>query len=186
MRKKDDEKEKSIKDAVMNLILQEGFQGTSISKIAKEAKVSPATVYIYFENKEIMLQNIYLEYSEEIFSCVLSETQAEMTGEQLIEVMVKSYYGYILENEKIFNFVDQFSSCPSLANTCSGIKGIDCMNNMITELKEKHIIKNYSNDTLLAILFSPIKQIATNDRTEEERTMMIQEMIELIQSTLLL
>jgi len=187
MRKRDDEKAKSIKDAVMKLILQEGFHGTSISKIAKEAGVSPATVYIYFDNKEIMLQDIYLEYSEEIFNCVLSKTQQEMNGEQLIEVIVMSYYNYILENERIFNFVDQFSSCPSLANHCSDIRGIGCMNNLITEMKEKHIIKNYSNDTLLAILFSPVKQIAANNSsTMEEKSMLIQEMIELIQSALLI
>ncbi len=46
MRKRDDEKEKSIKEAVIKLILEEGFHGTSISKIAKVAGVSPATVYI--------------------------------------------------------------------------------------------------------------------------------------------
>ena len=50
MRRKDDDKEKSIKEAVVKLILQEGFHGTSISKIAKLAGVSPATVYIYYEN----------------------------------------------------------------------------------------------------------------------------------------
>ena len=52
MRKKDDEKQNNIKKAVIKLILEEGFQGTSMSKIAKEAGVSPATVYIYYQNKE--------------------------------------------------------------------------------------------------------------------------------------
>ena len=65
MRKKDDEKQKRIKNAVMHLILEQGFAGTSISKIAREAGVSPATVYIYYENKEEMLKDIYIEYSEE-------------------------------------------------------------------------------------------------------------------------
>ena len=62
MRKRDDEKEKSIKAAVVKLTLEEGFHGTSISKIAKAAGVSPATVYTYFDSKEIMLQVIYREY----------------------------------------------------------------------------------------------------------------------------
>ena len=81
MRRKDDEKEKSIKEAVIKLILQEGFHGTSISKIAKMAGVSPATVYIYFENKEIMLQDIYREYSEEIFNYLLNRVHQGMEGQ---------------------------------------------------------------------------------------------------------
>ncbi|WP_094092917.1 TetR/AcrR family transcriptional regulator [Paenibacillus physcomitrellae] len=38
-----------------------GFAETSISKIAKKAGVSAATIYIYYENKEDMLSKIYFE-----------------------------------------------------------------------------------------------------------------------------
>ena len=39
MRKKDDEKEQRIKEAVASLMLEEGWSGTSISKIARKAEV---------------------------------------------------------------------------------------------------------------------------------------------------
>lgn len=187
MRKKDDEKQKNIKAAVIKLILKEGFHGTSISKIAKEARVSPATVYIYYENKEVMLQDIYRGYSEEIFDYLLSKIYKELEGQQLIETLVLSYYNYIQENEEIFHFVDQFSNCPSLANQCVGIGGINNVNRLLDEMKEKKIIKDFHNDNILAILFSPIKVIAINHcKREEERKKLIKEMIEIIQEALLL
>jgi AcrR family transcriptional regulator len=187
MRKKDDEKEKSIKEAVIKLILQEGFHGTSISKIAKVAGVSPATVYIYFDSKEIMLQDIYREYSEEIFDYLFNRVNRGMAGNQLIEILVRSYYTYIQEHEEVFNFVEQFSNCPSLASGCSGIKGTYCINNLIAELKENHIIKDYNNDNLLAILFYPVKAIASNNhKTETEKVELLKEMIEIIQDALLI
>jgi len=186
LRQRDDEKEKSIKEAVVKLILQEGFHGTSISKIAKMAGVSPATVYIYFENKEIMLQDIYREYSEEIFNYLLDRVQKEMEGPQIIEILVRSYYNYIQDHQEIFNFVDQFSNCPSLACSCSGIKGINNMGNLIAEMKNIHIIKDYNNDNLLAIIFYPVKAIAVNKhKTKEERAELLQEMIGIIQDILL-
>ena len=186
MRKKDDEKEKSIKEAVIKLILLEGFHGTSISKIAKEAGVSPATVYIYYDSKEIMLQNIYREYSEEIYNNLLNRVHQEMAGQQLIEILVRSYYTYIQEHREIFNFVDQFSHCPSLACGCSEARGICRINNLIEELKNRHIIKDYKNDNLLAIMFYPIKSIAVNNhKTEDEREELLQEMIKIIQNALL-
>ncbi len=76
MRRKDDEKERRIRHAVIELMLREGFNGTSIAKIARLAGVSPATVYIYYENKEEMLQDIYLEYSEEVFDYLLTGIDA--------------------------------------------------------------------------------------------------------------
>ncbi|WP_027629686.1 TetR/AcrR family transcriptional regulator [Ruminiclostridium cellobioparum] len=186
MRRRDDEKAKSIKEAVIKLILQEGFHGTSISKIAKEAGVSPATVYIYFDNKEIMLQNIYHEYSEEIFDYIFNKVQCGMAGKQLIEVLVRSYYNYIQENREIFNFVEQFSNCPSLASGCSEIKGICNINNFIGELKKNNVIKDYRVENLIAIIFYPVKSIAFNDhKSEKERAELLEEMIEIIQDVLL-
>jgi AcrR family transcriptional regulator len=186
MRKKDDEKEKSIKEAVIKLILEQGFHGTSISKIAKEAGVSPATVYIYYENKEVMLQHIYREYSEEIYDYLLSKLHKEMDGQQLIEMIATGYYTYIQEHGEIFHFVDQFSNCPVLANQCSEMKGIYNLNNLLEEMKEKRVFKNFRNDNLLAILFFPIKSIAIKPCMEKaEQAELLKEMIMIIQDALL-
>ena len=186
MRRKDDEKVKSIKEAVIKLILQEGFHGTSISKIAKVAGVSPATVYIYFENKDIMLHDIYSEYSEEIFDHILDRVNLDMEGTQLIEILIRSYYNYIREHREIFSFVEQFSNCPSLAGSCSEAKNICHIVNLIAEMKNNRIIKNYSNSNLLAVLFYPVKAIAfDNRRGEEEQDDLLKEMIKIIQDALL-
>jgi len=187
MRKRDDEKEKSIKDAVIRLILEEGFHGTSISKIAKMAGVSPATVYIYFENKEVMLQDIYYEYAEGIFDHLLDSISREMQGRQLIETLITNYYDYIRQNKEIFSFVEQFSHCPSLANSCSADHGECKMNHLILELKNNGVIKNYSNDNLMAIMFYPVKSIAVDRcKSESEKTMLLRELISIIQDALLI
>ena len=55
MRTKDQDKQQRIKDAVVHLILREGIDGMSISKIAREAGISPATIYVYYGSKEEML-----------------------------------------------------------------------------------------------------------------------------------
>lgn len=186
MRRKDDEKEKSIKEAVIKLILEQGFHGTSISKIAKEAGVSPATVYIYYENKEVMLRDIYIEYSEEILDSLLSKIYEEMDGHELIEILTRGYYTYIQEHGEIFHFVDQFSSCPALASQCSEQKNINNLNTLLEEMKKKRIIRNYRNDNLIAIIFYPIKSIAIKQCIGEiEQASLLEEMITIIQDALL-
>ena len=186
MRRKDDEKEKSIKEAVIKLILEQGFHGTSISKIAKAAGVSPATVYIYYENKEVMLQDIYLEYSEEIFDYLLNKLHNVVDGQQLIEILVREYYSYIKDHGEIFHFVDQFSSCPALASQCSERKGISNLNNLLDEMKAKKVFKDFRNDNLIAMLFTPIKYIAINQCIGEiEQAKLLDEMVRIIQDALL-
>ncbi len=186
MRKRDDEKEKSIKEAVVKLTLEEGFHGTSISKIAKAAGVSPATVYTYFDSKEIMLQVIYREYAEEICRFVLSRVHYGMSNHQLIEGLIGSYYAYIEANQEIFSFVDQFSNSPSLVGSCSEIDGYTKIKQLVADLKHREIIKDYHHENILAMIVQPVKAIAANSNISRmERAELLQEMIEMIKSTLL-
>ena len=186
MRKKDDEKAKCIKEAVVKLILQEGFQGASISKIAKMAGVSPATVYIYFENKENMLQDIYRESSDEIFAYLMDGANRSGDGKQLIEGMVRGYYTHMLKNKEVFHYVEQFSNCPSLAEGCQGKHGHGRMHKILDEMRKNQIIKDYSNEILLAMIFPPIKAIASDaEKSEMEREGQLKEMIKIIQEAVL-
>ena len=59
MRNKDLDKQNRIKEAMIQLILRDGIDGISMSKIAKEAGVSPATIYVYYESKEDMLSEVF-------------------------------------------------------------------------------------------------------------------------------
>ena len=186
MRRKDDEKEQRIKDAVMELILKEGFNGTSISKIAQLAEVSPATVYIYFDNKEDMLQDIYREYSDEVYGYVLRRVSPHMDGGELIEALIRSYYGYMSEHQEIFSFVEQCSHCPTLSGCCSDKQGACSLFSLIQDMKREGVIRDYSDENLAAVIFYPVKAIALDHNTSEEyREERLEELIEIIQRALL-
>jgi AcrR family transcriptional regulator len=92
MRQKDEEKKESIKQAVIKLILEQGFHGASIAKIAREAGVSPATVYIYYANKDDMLREIYEEYADQAYFYLLGIINSNMSGKELIDTMVRFFH----------------------------------------------------------------------------------------------
>lgn len=187
MRKKDDKKQESIKKAVIKLILEEGFHGTSISKIAKEAEVSPATVYVYYENKDIMLHEIYFEYSEEILNNLLNKVSTHMVGNELLETLIESYYNYIKNNKEIFLFVEQFSSCPALIKSCKERKGTKDFNDLLKKFKQNKIIKNYSNDTIISLIFSPVKSICMNQCiAKAEKSKLLKELVKILQDSLVI
>jgi AcrR family transcriptional regulator len=186
MRRKDDEKEQRIKEAVIELILKEGFDGTSISKIARLADVSPATVYIYFDNKEDMLQDIYREYSEEVYGYVLQHVSPQMDGFELIDTLIRSYYGYMIEHQEIFSFVEQCSHCPTFSGCCTERKGVCHLFDLIQDMKQNGVIRNYSDENLAAVIFYPVKAIALDNHTSEEhREERLEELIDIIQHALL-
>lgn len=186
MRKKDDEKQRCIKNAVVQLILEEGFQGASVSKIAKAAGVSPATVYIYYENKDAMLRDIYQEYTEDTIQYLLQCLSPNMAGEEIIAELIRRYYYFIIENKEVFHFIEQFSGCPVLQNSCGFVKGPADLNRLLSDLKRRQILNNFNDDNLYAILFSPVKSIAVKPCDSEQMEMeRLDELITIIQKVLI-
>lgn len=185
MRVKDDNKQQRIKEAMVSLILREGIDGTSISKIAKEAGVSAATIYVYYENKEEMLAEIFREYAHQPYQYILQCIRPEMTGSELIETLVRRCYAFSMEHEEIFSFVEQCSRCPTLSER---VCDKDCSGeilNMIHSYQEAGVLRRVSDWNMAAVLFSPVRWLATNRRmihsgSEElldELVQMIQEML---------
>ncbi len=160
MRRKDDEKQQSIKNAVVQLILEKGFQGASIAKIAQIAGVSPATVYIYYDNKESMLNDIYRECTQEAVHVLLGCIRPEMGGDEIIDRLIRQYYDYILQNREVFYFIEQFDNCPALSGNCEATRGSAYLDRLLTELKQRRVVYDFDNENLYAILFSPVKRLA--------------------------
>lgn len=186
MRRKDDEKQKAIKKAVVNVVLDQGMHGASISKIAKAAGVSPATVYIYYENKDVMLRDIYHEYAEELFGTLASKLPDNLTASDFIDQLIREYYQYMVSHEEIYHFVEQFSSCPSLHQGCSALGGPELLDGRIRQYKADGVLGDYDNSNIWALLFYPVKGIVKKSceasMTPDQR---LDEMIALVQKALL-
>ena len=186
MRQKDDEKKQRIESAVIQLILMNGFNGLSMSKIAREADVCPATVYTYFDSKDSMLQEIYVEYSQNVYDYLQNHVDSSMSGAQTIESLIRNYYQYLVEYQDVFSYVKQYSMVASLAESCCGDNGSCYITGIIDDLKNRHVIRNYSNDILEAIIFYPVQHIAEQQKTAKgDKDRELDELVEIVQRALL-
>lgn len=71
-----EQKRRKIRDAAAKIFAERGFENTTTRDIAKAAEISPASVYYYFDSKEVLLYQI------------LDETMS--TGLALIEEIEQS------------------------------------------------------------------------------------------------
>ncbi len=187
MRVKDESKQHRIKEAMVSLILREGIDGTSVAKIAKEAGVSAATIYVYYENKEQMLAEVFSEYARQPYQYILRCLRPGMSGSELIETMVRGCYDFSTEHEEIFSFVEQCSRCPTLsARVCEK----DCSGellNMIHAYQESGVMKRCSDWNTAAILFAPVRWLAMNrEMAHSDSESLLDELVRMIQETLLI
>ena len=59
------DKRTALLNATLTLVNNHGFHNTPMSKIAKLAGVAPATIYLYFENKQDLVNKLYLEVKKD-------------------------------------------------------------------------------------------------------------------------
>ena len=116
MRKKDNEKYKAISSAAMKLITDEGFHNTSMSKIAKAANISSSTIYVYFENKEDMLNKLYIDAKKEMSQAIFYEYDSKAPIKDSFKKIWNNYYKFLQKNSSAFNFCEQFANSPLINN----------------------------------------------------------------------
>lgn len=158
MRRKDRDKLEIIKNTVIRLTREYGFHGISMAKIAREAGISPATIYIYYDNKSSMIHEIYHELRTDMHSFVNRKVKAQMSAKEILKITFKSYYDYIINREDEFYFIKQFSSCPCLYDEMRAQRYNIEMEETLNRFKDEKKIKDIDNRILYSMLKAPIER----------------------------
>jgi len=116
MRTRDQAKYGAIVRSSIQLINTIGFDGISISKIAKKAKVSPATIYIYFENKEDLFTKLYIDIREKMSRGALEGLQEGMTTEEAFKSIWRHSFNFNLRHPEYLAYREQFERTTMMRN----------------------------------------------------------------------
>lgn len=162
MRHKDDNKSEAITQATIELLNEVGFSEISMSKIAKRAKVSPATIYVYFENKEDMLAKMYLNVKEKLSLKMTQGIKESTPIKSTFELLMRNLMEFNVNNKAYFMFLEQFSTSPLIAKLDLG--NATTQFNPLFELVEKakaaKILKPVDTLFLLSYCYFPVTQLA--------------------------
>ena len=112
MRLQDENKKEAIFEASIKLVNEIGFVSASVAKIAKEANVSPATLYIYHKNKEDLLVAIYTEIKRKLSEAMIIGYDIERPVKESMRLVWENSLKFIGENQNYFQFAEQFSNSP--------------------------------------------------------------------------
>lgn len=112
MRTRDPKKEALIREKALEMIVREGFDGFSMQKLAKEAAVSPATLYIYFVNKEDMLHQLYNEVQQTFTTVSLEAFDPELSFADGLWLQWKNRLHFIEQYPVHYQFLEQFRNSP--------------------------------------------------------------------------
>lgn len=96
MRTRDEQKELLVKEKAIELLVKHGFDGFSMQKLAKEAKISPATLYIYYSDKEDLIQKLGLELGKRFYVAMIDGFSESMSLREGLKKQWENRANYML------------------------------------------------------------------------------------------
>lgn len=162
MRTKDDQKKQALFRATVTLVNEIGFASSSVSKIAKEAGVSPSTLYVFFENKEDLLVSTYMELKREMRDALLEDFDDRLPLRDMIKGIWFGTYKYISNNLKSYDYIEQFANSPyiGLVDKEAIEKEFIHIISLFEKGIEQKILKNVDLNFMVAFLFNPLSRLA--------------------------
>src|SRR5690606_32816984 len=107
MRNRDENKRQRIKQQALGMIVKNGLDAFSVQKLAKAVGISPATIYIYFKDKEDLILNIYQEESDRMMEESLKGFDAEMSFKEGLRIQWINRSNYCIQEKDKMIFLEQ-------------------------------------------------------------------------------
>ena len=73
MKPNDDKKIDQIYKAMLRLVEAKGLAGITMSEIAKEANIATGTLYIYFKNKNELINALFTDMQKQVCSSLFQK-----------------------------------------------------------------------------------------------------------------
>ena len=112
MRNKDENKEAIIREKAIEMIVEKGFDGLSMQKLAKAANLSASTIYIYFENREDLLNQLYIKVEKEFEQDALKGFDKNAPFATGLWQQWLARFQNVMKNPTAFMFYNQFRNSP--------------------------------------------------------------------------
>jgi Transcriptional regulator len=156
--KKITDKKSALLNATLTLINDHGFHDAPMSKIAKLAGVSPATIYLYFENKQDLVNTLYLEVKSSFSDCAFKGYHDTMPVKKGFEIIWYNIADYKLNIVNEATFLSQCDNTPMIDEEIrkEGLKHLQPLLDLWERGKKEGIIKPLSNFVLYAYSIYPL------------------------------
>lgn len=107
MRTRDADKEQLVKEKAIELIVQDGFEGFSVNKLAKACDISVATLYIYYKDKDDLIIQIAKEEVNRMNTAMLKGFDPDASFEEGLRVQWKNRYQLAMDYPYLHRFLEQ-------------------------------------------------------------------------------
>lgn len=152
------DKRAAVLKAALNLISEQGFHGTPMSQVAREADVGVGTIYRYFSSKEDLINALYTETKTRIAQAVLEGYSVDLPVKVRFIRICSNFVNYYSGQPKELRFVEQYANSPFITNFSrqEGLRMLEPVAEFLRYAQAQEVVKSIPIEVLTAIVYGSI------------------------------
>jgi len=152
------DKRSALLHATLTLVHNRGFHDAPMTKIAKLAGVAPATIYLYFQNKQDLINKLYIEIKTSFSTCAFKGYKEGLSVKEGFEIIWNNIADYKLSKIMEATFLSQCDNTPMIDEEYrkEGLKHLQPLLDLWERGQEEGLIKPLSPFVLYAFTIYPM------------------------------
>jgi len=106
------DKRTDILQSALELIAERGFHGAPISEIAQKANVAAGTIYRFFENKDLLIKELFRDIEDKLRETILASYPADKPVQDQFFHLFGQLFQYLLTHPIHFRYMEQYFNSP--------------------------------------------------------------------------
>lgn len=160
MKRRDESKARDILAATLSEVEAVGLAGLSMEAVARRAGVATGTVYIYFKNKEALIDALYLETKTRLAGLVFRDEGQPVRV--AFSRMCAAFLMYLIEHRAEVIFMGQVANSPYLtdATRAAAALGARPLTEVLERGKREMLLKEIDTALMIAFLQGALRDLA--------------------------
>ncbi|SEW39060.1 TetR/AcrR family transcriptional regulator [Chitinophaga arvensicola] len=158
MRYRDENKVQAIRESAIAMVAKDGLENFGINRLAKAAGVSPATIYIYYKDKEDLLTSISIEEGLKMTTATLKGFSSDMSFKEGLWVQWKNRAAFALDNHLSAEFFEQLRNSTYKDKMVEAISDAfqSAMGNYVKNAIDRGEINEMPLEVYWSVAFAPL------------------------------
>jgi AcrR family transcriptional regulator len=161
VRVKDDSKIEGIYKATLTLVKERGLAGITMCDISKAASVATGTLYIYFKNKEELINALFFECRQQSACHYFAGLDSASSFEERMQRVFTNIIAFKMKHFEVSAFLEQVYHSPFICTTDlkKKQKALNPLLDLVNEGIEANKIKNVEVELIISYMFGIIHEI---------------------------
>lgn len=154
----------SILEAAKELFAEDGFQNVSIRKIADKIEYSPATIYLYFKDKDAILFDLHNEGFRKLFEWQRDRAKIKDPVQRLSSLL-QGYLSFALKEPEYYDLMFMlFTPLPKILKTAEwryGRRAFRMLAKTVAECQEMGMMRGTRTEAAALGLWGAVHGVAS-------------------------